>query len=623
MKNLTALRYLLILVFAFAAASAVFGGGTKEPTVTPAESTVPSRYMGAPVELATADNGATVNAALIEAYPLNWYDEKTVVEVTDGVWVVGGYSIANTIVIEGDDGLILYDVGDTKEEAEHIRDAIREQISEKPVKVIMYSHSHYALGGGVFVENPDDVLVIGHPKLNETVQNNLSGGGAPSAIPEIGPLLSARALVQFSNYMPTEGPDASLQAKLQLGQPIAFLPVTRTVENGETMNLLGHEIQFFTEGLSDDHNLTVWLPEQGVVLNNFVFPGRPNIYSLRGVVYRDPLIWRDALKMIRNLQPEIVLNTHAPAIIGKEQVLQVLTGYMDHLTLTYDQTLRGILKGLGPDDLREFLYFPAHLNDMPENTEIYGESVHFSEAIFNYAIGWFDWDVTQIFKVAPREEAGRLVQLMGGRDRVLDQARQALDNEEFAWGTQLVQYVYLLDQSDQEVRQLKADLLRQMGYRAMGSIPRAFLISEALALEGKVEIPRLIPPQPALISDRPDVFVDYFRVRIDPRKSENSDLVLQFVFTDKGDNAVSLHVRRGIAEFISVPDDYYRDADSVMEMDSETWSNLYLSTISLKEAMDSGKVILTSGDANSTIEVFELFDAYQPTKNYMVPPYNH
>ena len=591
--------------------------------VTTVSAEVPSRYMGGPVELATADNGATVNAKLIEAYPKCWYTTPTVEEIVDGVWVVGGYSIANIIVIEGDDGLIVYDVGDTKEEGEHIYAAIREKISTKPVKVIIYSHSHYALAGGVFVDDPDKVLVIGHPTLNETVQNNLSGGGAPSVIPEIGPILSARALIQFSNFMPEEGPDASLQAKLQLGRPIAFLPVTKTVENEEVMNLLGHKVQFLTEGISDDHNLTVWLPEKGVVLNNLVFPGRPNIYSLRGVVYRDPLGWRDGLKMIRDLQPEVVLNSHAPAIVGKDNVMKTLTGYMDHFTLTYDQTLRGILYGLGPDDLRNFIYFPKHLDEMAENTEIYGETIHFPEAIFNYAVGWFDGDVTKIFKVAPKEEADRMVKLMGGKSKVLTEARTALEKKEFAWGTQLVQYVYLQDPMDKEVRQLKADLLRAMGYRAIGSIPRAFLLSEARALEGKVEIPRLIPPQPKLIAARPGTFVDYFRVRIDPKKSENTDLVMEFVFTDKGNQAVSLHVRRGIAEFIPVPSEYYRQSDAVLQLDSDTWSELYLSTIDLKGAIDSGKVKLAKGDVNKTTEAFDMFDRYKPGKNYKVPPYSH
>ena len=45
-----------------------------------------------------------------------------------------------------------------------------------------------------------------------------------------------------------------------------------------------------------------------------------------------------------------------------------------------------------------------------------------------------------------------------------------------------------------------------------------------------------------------DTFVDFFRVRIDPKKAQDTDQVVQFVFTDKENKAVGLHVRRGVVE---------------------------------------------------------------------------
>ncbi len=579
----------------------------------------PSRYMGGPVELLEAPNGAIVNAEVLKINPQIMYLEPTVEEVVDGVWCIGGYSIANTTVIEGNDGLIVFDTGDTREEAEHIRAAI-EGISDKPIKVIIYSHSHYAYGGGALVDDPDDVLIIGHPTVNEVVESSLMGGGSPSAIPEVGPVMTSRVLVQFNNFMPTDGPDAALQVKLEVGKPIAFLPANKTVEDGEILDLLGLKVQFFTEYTSDDHNLTVWIPEKGVCLNNFFWPGTPNIYTLRGGVYRDPLIWRDGLKVIRDLQPEALLNTHTRAIVGKDEVLRRLTGYMDQVTLTYDQTLRGILAGLGPDDLRHFIYIPEHLQEIPENAQVYGETVHFPEAIYQYVIGWFDGDVTKLFQVSPKEEATRLVELLGGKDEVVTAARAALGRKEYAWGAQVVQYVYLLDPTNHEIRQLKADLLRQMAYRTTGSIARAFLMTEALSLEDKLTIPRLVPPSPEIIGSAPEVFVDYFRVRIDPRKSETTDRVMEFVFTDKGDRAVALHVRRGVVEFIPVPADYFREPDSVLKLDSQTWAALYLSAADLEEAIASGEVELAKGDAQGTIDAFAMFDKFQPARNYTIPP---
>jgi alkyl sulfatase BDS1-like metallo-beta-lactamase superfamily hydrolase len=578
-----------------------------------------SRYMGGEVTLKTAPNGAVVNAEVLEVNSKIVYLEPTTEKVADGVWCIGGYSVGNTSVIEGDSGLIVYDTGDNRAEAEHVREAIK-KISNKPIKVIIYSHSHYALGGGALVENPDDVLVIGHPKLNETVQSNLQGGGAPSAIPEVGPILSARALIQFNNFMPPDGPDAALAGKIEGGKPIAFLPANKTVQDGEELDVLGLKMQFFTRYTSDDHNLTVWIAEKGVVLNNFFWPGTPNLYTLRGGLYRDPMIWRDGLKVIRDLQPKILLSTHTRPIVGKEEVLRRLTGYMDQISLTYDQTLRGILAGLSLAELRNVVYIPPHLQEIPENAQVYGETVHFPEAIYQYAIGWFDGDVTKLFRVPPKQEAERLVELMGGKAKVVAAARTALDAKEYAWGAQLVQYVYLLDPKDKDVRQLKADLLRQMAYRATGSIARAFLMSEALALEGKMSIPRLVPPSPEIIAESPDTFVEFFRVRIDPKKAQDTDKVLQFVFTDKENKAVALHVRRGVVEYIPVPADYYRRPDYVVALDSETWAALYLSSSNVEDAVDAGEMKLVKGAESDVATMLDLFDTFIPTRNYKIPP---
>jgi len=574
--------------------------------------------MGGSVELLTAPNGAIVNAEVLKTFPKITYTEPTTEKLTDGVWCIGGYSLANTTVIEGDDGLIVYDVGDTKEEAEHIREAIA-KISNKPVKVIIYSHSHYALGAGAMVDNPDDVLVIGHPKLNETVESSLNGGGSPSAIPEVGPLMTSRVLIQFNNFLPAEGADAALGGKLEVGKPIAFIPANKTVSDGEELEVLGVKLQFFTKYSSDDYNLTVYVPEKGLVMNNFFWPGTPNIYTLRGGVYRSPLVWRDGLKVIRDLQPEILSNTHTRAITGKEEVARRLTGYMDQLTLTYDQTLRGILAGMGPKELRHAIYIPEHMKNIPENAQTYGETVHFPEAIYQYVIGWFDGDVTKLFAIPPTEEAERMVKLIGGQEKVITAAEQALENNEFAWGAQIIQYAYLLEPTNTKIRSVKAELLRQMGYRTTGSIARAFLLTEALALEGKVTYPKIIPPSTEIIASSPTTYVDYYRVRIDPRKSEETDKVIEFEFTDNGNQSVALHIRKGVAEFIPVPADYYKKPDFTLKLDALTWADIYLNSKNIEEAIADGKVIVT-GDENELVKLFGFFDVFRPAKNYTIPP---
>ncbi len=205
-KNALNRRDLLITSTGAAAASAlgpnsfIQSASAQNRTTMPTPPGYPSRYMGGDAHLTTAPNGAIIYDRALEAGATIAYVDKTVEKVTDGIWVIGGYSIVNCIVIEAPDGLIVYDTGDSAEEGQHFREVIETKISKRPIKAIVYSHSHYALGGGAMVDDPKSVMVVGHSKLNDTVKANLEGGGAPSVIPELGPVLTARAAVQFNNF---------------------------------------------------------------------------------------------------------------------------------------------------------------------------------------------------------------------------------------------------------------------------------------------------------------------------------------------------------------------------------------------------------------------------------------
>ncbi len=77
-----------------------------------------------------------------------------------------------------------------------------------------------------------------------------------------------------------------------------------------------------------------------------------------------------------------------------------------------------MLHGLGPDDLRYFIYKPKHLADPVQDAETYGETSWYPPAICGYAVGRYDREPSNIFMLRPQEEATRMVTLMGGRTKV-------------------------------------------------------------------------------------------------------------------------------------------------------------------------------------------------------------
>lgn len=576
----------------------------------------PGRYMGREdVKTITAPNGAVADAGFAQTLQLI-YPQPTIEKTAEGIWVIGGYSITNVVVIESDEGLIVIDTGDSKEEGIKLREVIRENISKKPIIAAIYTHSHYCMGTGVMVDDPKTAMIIGHKRLNETVQNNFMSGGAIAQIPELGPVLTARQLIQFSNFLPDTGVDGLLGQRYRIKEN-AYLPANKIVEDGEIVEIGGIAFQFFTEYRSDDFNLTVWLPEQKVVMNNLYWPGTPNLYSIRGASYRDPREWRNGLQVIRDLKPEIMMSTHAKTVKGSKEVFDAISNYMDMVTLVYDQSLRGILHGLGPDELRYFVYQPKHLAAFPNNAQAYGEVPWFTPAVFYQQMGWFDRNLSTLHKLPPIEEAQRTVTLMGGRKKVLQAAKASFAKRELAWSAQLGNYLFTIDSKDTDARKLLADVYRAMGQTSLSVIGRSFFLSEARALEGEVQIPRVVPPKPDIIAAKPTFFVDMYRVRIDPKKSENTEKMLVFNFSNG--TTAGLHVRRGIAEFVPNPANHYRPADLAYTVDTKTWADLYLNATTVDEAAKSGGVKMTKGSLEDLKAVMDFFDKFDSAKNYTIP----
>lgn len=572
-------------------------------------------YMGAPVELGTAPNGAITNKKLLDGIEKVAWLKPTIERPAEGIWVFGGYGLAPMSIIDTDEGLIAFDTGDTKHDGELMFEALR-TVSDKPVKAIIYGHSHTCFGAGVLAESNPDVMVVGHPNLNAVVKQN--AGGSPAYFPEIGPYLTARSLIQFNTYMPDKGADAYVVPTNLTTAESAFLPVNTPVEDGQEMTVLGVKMQFFTKYGSDDKvHTTVWLPERKILFTTMLWSSPPQLYSLRGDVFRDPREWIAGLKLNRDLKPEVLISAGARPVVGKEEVNEALEGYLDGASFVLDQTLRGILGGKGPDQLRHMVRFPEYLDEVPNNLQNYGEISTYPPAIYYQCVGWYDNDAANLKPISPEDEANRIVPLMGGREQVLAAATDALNNKEYAWAAQLVNYLYRIDPKDEEVRKIKAEALRQMAYVSTGANDRAHLMSQAVALEGNVTIPRLIPPAPELIAASPATYVDYFRVRIDPERSGETDKVLRFDFSDG--TSAGLHVRRAVAEFVASPDEHYRKPDITLAMSGETWAKLYVSQEAPEDLIASGEIKVT-GDAAEAARLVNLFDRYVPAKAVVVPP---
>lgn len=572
-------------------------------------------YNGEAVVNVPSDNGGIVNEQYLRAHALTSAVEPRIIKVMEGVWTLAGYYFVYPTIVEGDTGLIILDTGDDIIEGQGILDLAR-QVSDKPVSAIVYSHAHYVWGARPIVAAGQDVKVIGHEDLNSNI---LESGGLGSAIPELAPTLMARAYEQFSVLLPAEGPDAKSPTPVSMHEK-GFVPVNTPVSNGQKLTVDGVEMVFFTNYEADTNDtLIVHFPEKDMVWNNHFWPIFPNFYTLRGSEYRDPTIWIEALRLIRDLEPEYLVNTHTLPISGKETVRQALSSYNDAISYLYDQTIRGILHGKTPDELRYWVQLPGELADFPNNQLTYGELSYYPPYIYNYAIGWFGRDVTTLNRIAPQQQAEKIVKGFGGVEAVKTEVAQSISNNELAWAAELGGYLIKVAPRDEEARQLLADALRQMGYNTMATIPRSWYLTRALALEGKIRIPvAMHGDTSSVLGSPPHTYVKQYRVRLDPRVSVGKEQQLSITITGSDAPAMALHVRGGVAEFVPDASKYYRQSDMSISMPLEAWAGYYVGDITLAQLLDR-KDVKTS-DKRQVNAFFSLFDQVHASKALLIAP---
>ena len=415
--------------------------------------------------------------------------EEKMYIVAGNVHVAVGYGLQNPVMIEGTDGVIVIDPGETLEGAQKVMAEFR-KITDKPVKAVIISHSHADHWAGIkaYVSaqqaQDGEVMVIAHEKLP---QNVAASNG------QLADIRMGRAIWMYGSVLPQgelgvvnmgAGPKL-LKGSVELVTPNFY------IEDGEvhTLNLAGIELQIIHCPSETDDHIVVYLPESQLlhVADAIQAEAFPNLYTVRGQ-NRDAVMWYKGIDMLRDLQPSILVGCHMRPLEGKEECMALLTDYRDAIQYAHDQTVRLLNQGFTPDYIvAQLQQLPPHLYQRERMGEFYGTFEQTIRAVYDVYLGWFNGEPSQLSKLDPVTEAAHYVQLMGGRSTVLAACQKALADKEYQWCAQLSSHLIRLDASDMEARNVKAQAVRQLGYAAENATWRNWYLTCALQLEGMFE----------------------------------------------------------------------------------------------------------------------------------------
>ncbi|MFP5307875.1 MAG: MBL fold metallo-hydrolase, partial [Gammaproteobacteria bacterium] len=338
--------------------------------------------------------------------------EREVIEVVDGVHVAIGFGIANSILIEGDDGVIVVDTMETAESAREVLADFR-QITDKPIKAIVYTHSHpdHIGGAGVFAEGAGDIPVYAHRDLVRNMEKTSI---------ELQPAITKRSLRMYG----TKLTDAEMVnvgigpfVDVHEGSSVDIVRPNRVFDDALEDSVAGIRFRLEHAPGETDDQLFVWLPERRILLSgDNVYKAFPNLYTIRGTSYRDPRAWAESIDRMRALRPAALVPSHTRPVVGEQEIAQVLTDYRDAIRYIHDQTLRLINQGRTPDEIAAELKLPPHLVRSPWLQEFYGTPAWSARSIFAGNLGWYDGNPSTLNPLPPDDSARRMVEFAGGVD---------------------------------------------------------------------------------------------------------------------------------------------------------------------------------------------------------------
>ncbi len=534
--------------------------------------------------------------------------------VTDRIYQVRSADLSNITFIEGDTGVIVVDPLITAETAKAALDLYTEHRGNRPVRAVIYTHSHVDHFGGVKGVTTEAAVDAG------TVRIVAPDGFLKAALVEnvmAGNAMSRRASYMYGHILP-RGPKGMVGSGLGVTTSrgtVTLIPPTDVVtETLQELTLDGLTFVFqLVPGSEAPAEMHFFLPELKTLCTaENCTHTLHNLYTLRGAQIRDALAWSKYLNEALTLwgdKAEVLLNVHHWPVWGNDKVVQRIAKQRDMYRYLHDQTLRLANKGYTPIEIAEQFHLPESLAAEWYNRGYYGTVNHDVKSVYVKYLGWFDGNPAHLHPLPPVEAAGRYVEFMGGADEVIAKARKAYEQGEYRWVAQVVNHVIFADPSNEQARKLQADALEQLGYQAESGPWRNFYLS------GAQELRNGIPKQPAGTTASPDairampldLFFDYLAVRLNGPKAEHANITLNWHFTDT-DERFLVTLENGVLNH--TPGVQATDADVSITLNRDALSAALQDRSALKARVASGEITV-DGDTRKLAELFSYLDEFE------------
>lgn len=548
-------------------------------------------------------------------------------EVVPGnIWQLRGYDISVMTIVRGKSGWIVVDPLLSEEAAaagwKLFADTVEVKEGKKPIKAVIFSHSHSDHFGGVGgIVTPEQVakekirIIAPHGFSEEATAENVLAGTA----------MGRRALYMFGSILapgPAGQVDTGLGPKLSSGT-IGYMEPTETVgEKGGSLTIDGLAFDFLDAGGTEaPSEFVFYIPAyKALHTTEVVTHTLHNVLTLRGAQVRDALHWSkviDATLVKWGGKAEVAMASHHWPTWGAGEVSELLANQRDAYRYVHDRTLFLANRGATLHELADATAeAPVQARDFATRG-YYGTLNHDMKAVYQRYFGWWDGNPANFNPIPPEQSAPKYVELAGGADKLLAAGKKAIAAGDYRWAAELLNKLVFAEPENKEARAALASAYDQLGYQAESGAWRNYYLAAAASLRGNaVESVSGNGQSRSFVSAIPTaVFFDALATRFDAAKGSGLKGTFQFVLPDSKES-VAVVVGGGV-EFPR-----YGMTDpaptATITIDRKTLDDVMLGQAQFPALMQSGAIRI-DGDRMAFLSWFALHPPADPRFNVVVP----
>ncbi|MBT3671445.1 MAG: MBL fold metallo-hydrolase [Porticoccaceae bacterium] len=567
----------------------------------------------------TGDAPDTVNPSLWRQAKLN--NIRGLFKVEEGIYQLRGFDLANTTLIQSDNGWIIVDPLTTLETTAAAMEFAQQHLGEINVTGVIFTHSHADHFGGILaIMNSEEARLQGVPLIapagfiQEATSENIIAG----------PAMTRRGNYMFGDSLEhsvTGHIDAGLGKQVVFGS-LSIVPPSVTVDQPQmNINVDGVDIEFFNmPGSEAPAELTFYLPKWKAFCGAEVLSHvMHNVLTLRGAKVRDALLWSDYIgQSIDRLDDvDVFFNSHHWPTWGHDRIIVQMQQQQDMYKFIHDQTLRLANLGYTPREIAEQLKLPDSLAKNFHIRGYYGTLSHNSKAVYQHYFGWYDGNPANLNPLPPEQTAIRYVEFMGGSEAILRRAGDYMAKGDYRWVGEVLNHVVFAEPDNLPAREMLAEAYRQMGYQAESGPWRDIYLSGAAELiSGQVKQRFLKANSKAFLQEVPlEQFMKALSVNLDAEKAEGESLTLNVFFSERQQNFV-LTIRNSVMYYQEAP--FNEIADVSIKLSQDMFIGILVGEVSAIEMVGSDQLSI-EGSMLKLLKFFSLLGESSDDFNIVLP----